>query len=92
MLTWKGSGLNPAPTRKGLTMNYKVLKNTVAGGRSVRAGEIIELSQSEAHVLMGYGRVAPHHEEAITTNVVEDIVHRDPVVAPRKGRKPKHVS
>lgn len=73
-------------------MKYKVLKNTVAGGQPVKAGDIVELSNREAHVLMGYGRVAPHHEEAITTNVVEDVIHRDPVIAPRRGRKPKNVA
>lgn len=73
-------------------MKYRVLKNTVAGGQPVKAGEIVELSNYEAHVLMGYGRVAPHHEEAITTNVVDDVIHRDPVIAPRRGRKPKNVA
>lgn len=69
-------------------MKYIILKNTVAGGKPVKAGEIVELSQGEAHTLMGYGRVAPHHEEDIVTNAVEDVVHRDPVVA-RRGRPPK---
>lgn len=89
MLTWKGSGLNPAPTRKGQIMKYRILKNTVAGGNPVKAGDIVELSFGEAHVLMGYGRIAPHDETEITTNVVNDVVHRDPV---RRGRKPKNVA
>lgn len=89
MLTWKGSGLGPAPTRQGQIMKYKILKNTVANGQPVRAGDVVELGQREANVLMGYGRVAPYHEEEITTNVVEDIIHRDPVV--KRGRKPKNV-
>ena len=70
-------------------MKYRILKNTVAGGQPVKAGEIVELSAREAHVLMGYGRVVPHDETEVTTNVVEDVVHRDPV---RRGRKPKNVA
>lgn len=89
MLTWKGSGLGSAPTRKGLIMKYRVLKNTVADGERVSAGQIIEISQREANILMGYGRIVPYNEEMITTNVVEDVIHRDPV---RRGRKPKNVA
>lgn len=88
-MTWEGSGLRSTPTCKGQAMKYRILKNTVAGGIPVKAGEIVELSAREAHVLMGYGRVAPHDETEITTNVVEDVVHRDPV---RRGRKPKNVA
>jgi hypothetical protein len=69
-------------------MKYRILKNTVANGQRVQAGDIIDLDQREASILMGYGRVAPHNEEVITTNVVEDIIHRDPVV--KRGRKPKN--
>ena len=89
MLTWKGSGLGPAPTREGPKMKYKVIKNTVANGLPVRAGSIVVLDQREANTLMGYGRVVPHNEIEITTNVVEEIQHRDPVPA-RRGRKPKN--
>jgi hypothetical protein len=69
-------------------MKYRVLKNTIADGKPVRAGEIIELSQSEARTLMGYGRAVPHHEDVRTTNVVEDVVHRDPVS--KRGGKRKN--
>ncbi len=89
MLTWKGSGLNPAPTRKGMIMKYRVLKNTVANGERVQAGDIIDIGVSEAAILMGYGRIVPHHEAEITTSVVDDIQHGDPVIK-RRGRKPKN--
>jgi hypothetical protein len=44
-------------------MKYKVLRNTVAGGRVRRMGSIVELDDLEAKELMGMGRVAPHAEE-----------------------------
>ena len=91
MLTWKGSGLGPAPTREGPKMRYKVIKNTVAKGVPVQAGSVIELDQREANVLMSYGRIVPHNETEIITNAVTDIQHRDPAPAPaRRGRKPKN--
>ncbi len=90
MLTWKGSGLGSAPTREGRIMKYRVLKNTVVGGVPVKAGAILEIGQGEALALMGYGRIVLHHDEPeITTNVVDDIQHRDPVIK-RRGRKPKN--
>lgn len=87
MLTWKGSGLGPAPTREGTKMKYKVLKATVANGVRVNVGDIVELSNSEAHVLKGYGRIEPVTEPEVRVAEAPAFEHRDPVIAaPKRGR------
>ena len=86
MLTWKGSGLGSAPTREGTKMKYKVLKATVANGVRVNAGDIIELGAAEAHSLKGYGRIEPVTEQEIRVADAPAVEHRDPVIAPKRGR------
>lgn len=86
MLTWKGSGLGSAPTREGTKMKYKVLKTTIANGVRVNAGDIIELGAAEAHSLKGYGRIEPVIEQKIHVADAPAVEHRDPVVAPKRGR------
>lgn len=87
MLTWKGSGLGSAPTREGTKMKYKVLKATVANGVRVNAGDIIELSAKEAHILKGYGRIEPVVEQEVRVAEAPAFEHRDPVIAaPKRGR------
>lgn len=86
MLTWKGSGLGSAPTREGTKMKYKVLKTTIANGVRVNAGDIIELGAAEAHSLKGYGRIEPVTEQEIRVADVPVVEHRDPVIAPKRGR------
>lgn len=77
-------------------MKYKCIRGVVTSKGSINPGDVIDLPANEAAVLMGYGKIVPHmpvdyeYEEEITTNVVEDVVHRDPVK--RRGRKPKYVS
>lgn len=87
MLTWKGSGLGSAPTREGTKMKYKVLKATVANGVRVNVGDIVELSNSEAHVLKGYGRVEAYEAPEMRVAEAPAFEHRDPVMAtPKRGR------
>ena len=89
MLTWKGSGLNLAPTREGTKMKYKVLKATVANGVRVNAGDIIELGAAEAHILMGYGRIELANEPEVRIAAAPVVEHRDPVIettTPKRGR------
>lgn len=64
-------------------MFCKVLKNTVAGGKNVKEGDVIELGEYEATELLAMGRVifvdAPKAEpkkkstSKRTTRVVEDL-------------------
>lgn len=86
MLTWKGSGLGSTPTREGTKMKYKVLKTTIANGVRVNAGDIIELGAAEAHSLKGYGRIEPVTEQEIRVADAPVVEHRDPVIAPKRGR------
>lgn len=77
---------------------YECIRGVVTSNGPVAVGEIVELSEHEAKVLAGkfvlVKNIAIENHNAtieteITTNVVEDVVHRDPV---RRGRKPKNVA
>lgn len=72
-------------------MKYKCIRGVVTSNGAVSAGEVVELNDREAAVLMAHGKLVPHHEEEIVINHVDDIIHRDPVPA-RRGRKPKYVA
>ena len=39
---------------------YTILKDTVAGGQRVHAGDVIELPEHEGHALCGYGKAEIH--------------------------------
>lgn len=72
--------------------HYLVIRGTRANQTDLRAGEIIELDDRLARTLMECGKVVPHemvNDIELTTNVVDDIIHRDPVIK-RRGRKPKN--
>lgn len=86
MLTWKGAGFDLSPTREGSKMKYKILKNTIANGVAVKAGDIVELSHSEAIVLKGYGRIEPFQESGIRIAEPPVIENRDPVMPAKRGR------
>lgn len=86
MLTWKGSGLGPVPTREGNKMKYKILKNTIANGVRVAAGDVVELSAAEAQVLLGYGRIEKFDGSEIRVAAAPVIENRDPVMPAKRGR------
>ena len=52
-------------------MKYLVIKNTVAEGRMVRAGDIVELDSATARILIGYGKVAPYTESEFVAPEVQ---------------------
>lgn len=55
MITWGGS--KAAPSNEGKRMNYLVLKSCFAAGARRSAGDVVELGESEAAALSGYGRI-----------------------------------
>ena len=59
MLKWNGGSNTPIFTMK----KYLILNDTVAGGKKVRAGDIVELKEDEGHVLCDYGKAHPHIEQ-----------------------------
>lgn len=71
-------------------MKYKCIRGVVTSKGVAAPGDVVELSHHEARDMMATGKLVPHHDEEIATNVVEDVIHRDPVK--RRGRKPKYVS
>ena len=72
-------------------MKYKCIRGVVTSNGAVSAGEVVELNDREASVLMAHGKIVPHHEEKVSISYAEEVVHRDPVPA-RRGRKPKYVA
>ena len=52
MLKWNGGSNTPNLNMK----KYTILKDTVAGGQRVHAGDVIELPEHEGHALCGYGK------------------------------------
>lgn len=71
-------------------MAYKCIRGVVTSQGAIGPGDIVDLSGIEARDLMAAGKIVPHDETEITTNVVEDVIHRDPIS--RRGRKPKYVA
>ena len=71
-------------------MKYKCIRGVVTSNGVAAPGDVVELSHHEARDMMATGKLVPHHEEEITTNVVEDVIHREPVN--RRGRKFKYGS
>ena len=68
-------------------MKYRIIKSTVAAGVIRKVGDIVELSNSEAHVLKGYGRIEPVTEPEVRVAEAPAFEHRDPVIAaPKRGR------
>lgn len=39
---------------------YKILQDTMAGGSKVHAGDIVELNESEGHILCSYQKAEEH--------------------------------
>jgi hypothetical protein len=56
MLKWNGGSNTPNLNMK----KYKILKDTVAGGQRVHAGDIVELPEHEGHALCGYCKAEVH--------------------------------
>ncbi len=70
-------------------MNILILKNTVADGRMVAAGQVVDVSESDARVLIRMGKASLSPEAApVPAPVVLDTVETVAVVAEdkRKGR------
>lgn len=72
--------------------HYLVIRGTRANQKDLRVGEVIELDDRTARILIDCGKIVPHQvaiEPEIVTSAVDDIVNRDPVIK-RRGRKPKY--
>lgn len=78
-------------------MKIKILKDTVAGGKRVQAGEVIEACDKDARILIGMSKavlfvepvVAPEESEA----PCEEHEHEIAEAAPKKKKKGgKHAS
>lgn len=69
---------------------YLVIRGTRANGQDLPVGEVVDLDDRTARILLDYGKITPYaeREEIVYAEPVE-IVNRDPVVK-RRGRKPKY--
>lgn len=57
MMKWNGGGAGRPQSQPGVKMSYLVLKGCVAGGQSLAAGDVVELSEHEGKNLTAMGRV-----------------------------------
>lgn len=74
---------------KGDLMKYLVLKSTVANGGQVKAGDVIELSPSEAKELLGIGRVTKVESKPVET--VDRAVGLEEATKPKRRTSRKSV-
>ena len=74
---------------KGDLMKYLVLKSTVANGGQVKAGDVIELSSSEAKELLGIGRVTKVESKPVET--VDRAVGLEEATKPKRRTRRKSI-
>ena len=65
-------------------MKYRIIKSTVANGLPRNVGDIVEVSETEAKALMGYGKAVPHDEKVIE-NRIEAVESREPASRGKKA-------
>jgi len=51
-------GVKSPFAKKEKIMKYTILRDTVAGGKKVSAGDVVELSEEEGNILESYGKAA----------------------------------
>jgi hypothetical protein len=68
-------------------MKYLVLKGTVIGGAAVKAGDVVEVPESEVSALIGINRIAPVAEKA--TKTVDRAVGLDEETKPKRRTRAK---
>lgn len=68
-------------------MKYLVLKNTVVNSVAVRAGDVIEVPESEVNFLIGIKRIEPVTEKIVET--VDRSVGLDEADKPKKRGRPR---
>ena len=54
------AGLVSASFKQGKNMKVLILADTVANSKKVHAGDVIEVTQSEAHILIGCNKASVH--------------------------------
>jgi hypothetical protein len=74
-------GLKSPFSKEVIFMKYLILKDTVAGGKKVSAGDVVELSIDEGKILESYGKA----EEAKETKSEK----KDRSVGLESSEKPK---
>lgn len=69
---------------------YKVLKNTVALGRKLNAGDIVnDLTEDQKGVLLAMGRIEKTDEVPVVEEPVEVKAETNRSVKPKRTRKAK---
>lgn len=61
MLTTKNAGglVSPAAIDEESMVSIKILKDTICGGEKVKAGQIVEASVKDAHLLLATKKAEP---------------------------------
>lgn len=70
-------------------MKYVVLKNTVIGGKIVRAGDVVDCPANEVNDLLAIGRIAKAENSAVKT--VDRAIGLDEETKPKRRTRKKKV-
>ena len=84
MLKWNGGG---NPTNLNMK-NYLILKDTMAAGQKVVAGDIVELNEDIGNQLVGYHKAEETSKKPKTKNSNRSVgLETSEVTAPKKRAK-----
>jgi len=56
VLNTRTGGVKPPVFKKGEKMKYLILRDTVADGKNVKAGEVVELGEDVGNILIQYNK------------------------------------
>ena len=83
MLTWNGGSNPPNLNMK----NFLILRDTVAKGQRVKAGDIVELPEDIGYELCAYGKAEPHAGKAKPKKTDRSVGLKKSEEAPKKRAK-----
>ena len=84
MLKWNRGGNTPTLNMK----NYLILKDTMAAGKKVSAGDIVELNEDVGNQLVGYHKAEETTSKPKTTKVDRSVgLESSDVPTPKKRSK-----
>ena len=83
MLKWNGGSNTPNLNMK----NFLILRDTVAKGQRVKAGDIVELPEDIGYELCAYGKAEPHAGKAKPKKADRSVGLEKSEEAPKKRAK-----
>ena len=88
VLNTRTGGVKPPVFKKGENMKYLILRDTIADGNIVKAGDVVELSQETGNVLVQYNKAEIFKEDSTkkTDRSVGLKTSEKPKLKKRKGK------